>query len=391
MKILFLTRWYLPFSGIFIGRHAQAVARYNELVVLAVLPGEKNSGPETVTEGNVQEPGFTVIRYFYKPSSCPIAMAARLFNLLKFISRSFAGYRYAAKQFGSFDIIHVHILTRAAISGFIISLFTRTPYIISEHWTRYIPENWGFTGLLRRMLTRMIVRNAAAVTTVSGFLKSAMEDCGLRNEKFVVIPNAVDTTLFIPAVNSAFMPKKRILHVSNFHERAKNLHGMLRAIKILRSQRQDFEVLFVGGDEPALSHVRKYASDLGLASPDVVFTGPIPAEKLAGVYRGSAFLLMFSNFESFSIVIPEAMACGLPVLATAAGGIPEYFSSKAGRLIPPGDEATLLENMNFMLDNYRLFDPEYSERFVENTFGLNTVGRQFDELYKSVLNRQVIS
>jgi len=79
------------------------------------------------------------------------------------------------------------------------------------------------------------------------------------------------------------------------------------------------------------------------------------------------------------------------VLATAAGGIPEYFSSKAGRLIPPGDEATLLENMNFMLDNYRLFDPEYSERFVENTFGLNTVGRQFDELYKSVLNRQVIS
>jgi glycosyltransferase involved in cell wall biosynthesis len=97
---------------------------------------------------------------------------------------------------------------------------------------------------------------------------------------------------------------------------------------------------------------------------------------------------MFSNFESFSIVIPEALSCGIPVLATSAGGIPEYFSAHSGRLVSPGDESALLNNLNFMLDHYDSFDPEYLGSFIENRFGFQTVGRQFDELYRSVVNGQ---
>lgn len=388
MKILFLTRWYPPYGGIFIKRHAQAVALYNELVVLAILPGEKSSGLKPFIDDNTDHPGFSVIRYFYRPSRCRIAIVAGLINLIKFVIRSLAGYRYISRNYGSFDIIHVHILTRAAVPAFLLNLLTGTPYIISEHWTRYIPENWGFTGIIRRTLTRLIVRRASAVTTVSDFLKTAMQDCGLRNEKFMIIPNSVDTTLFTLAGNRAGTQKKRILHVSNFHERAKNIYGILRVIKILSEQRKDFDMLFIGGDEPSLDEARKYASGLGLESPGVIFKGPVSADELADAYRESSFLLMFSNFESFSIVIPEALSCGIPVLATAVGGIPEYFSTNAGRLILPGNEAGLLDNLNFMLDNYQSFDPEKLRSLVEQRFGLKTVGSQFDELYRSVLNRQ---
>jgi glycosyltransferase involved in cell wall biosynthesis len=210
-----------------------------------------------------------------------------------------------------------------------------------------------------------------------------MEDCGLRNKKFIIIPNVVDTTLFTLKEEHAVTGKKRILHVSNFHERAKNIHGILRVIKILYEQRKDFEVLFTGGREPALGEVRKFASGLGLESPVVLFKGPVPAEELTNAYRESSFLLMFSNFESFCIVIPEALACGLPVLATAVGGIPEYFSTNAGRLISPGDEAELLENLNFMLDHYQESDPAELRSFIEGRFGYVAVGKQFDKLYQS--------
>ena len=388
MKILFLTRWFPPYSGIFIERHAQAVSLFNELTVLAILPGETSSGLKPVIDDSANHQGFKVIRYFYRPSRCRIGMVAGMINPIRFVIRALSGFRYVSGQYGKFDLIHVHILTRAALPAFLLNLLTGIPYIISEHWTRYIPENWGFTGFARRSLTRLIVHRASAVTTVSDFLRSAMQDCGLRNKKFIIIPNTVDTTLFTNAGNHEGKQAKRILHVSNFNERAKNIYGILRVIKLLHEQRKDFEMLFIGGREPALGEARKYASGLGLESPVVIFKGPVPADELADAYRESSFLLMFSNFESFSIVIPEAVSCGTPVLATSAGAIPEYFSPNYGRLISPGDELALLENLNFMLDHYESFDPEYLGELIESRFGLKKVGGQFDELYRSVLNRQ---
>ena len=387
MKILFLTRWYLPYSGIFVERHAQSAAMLNEVVVLAVLPGEKSSGLKPVIEDPTNHEGFPVIRYFYHRSHCRIAFVAGLINILKFCINVFAGYFYVSRHYGSPDLIHVHVLTRAAVPAFLINLFTGKPYIITEHWTRYIPENWGFTNIIRRMITRLIVRRAGAVTSVSEYLKSVIQDCGLLNKKFVVIPNSIDTTLFTIGVNLNDKQKKRILHVSTLHERAKNIRGILRVIKLLSQQRKDFEILFIGGEEPALTDARKYASSLGLASPDVTIQGPIPPEELADTYRESSFLLMFSNFESFSIVIPEALACGIPVVATSVGGIPEYFDTNAGMLVSPGNEAELLDSLNFMLDHYKSFDKEYLRNLVETRFGFKTVGSQFDELYRVVLNR----
>jgi glycosyltransferase involved in cell wall biosynthesis len=385
MNILFLTRWYPPYGGIFIERHAKAVSLFNELSVLAILPGETSSGLKPVIDDKADQAGYNVIRYFYKPSGCRIGKVAGMINLIRFTIRAFTGIRYVSKHYGSFDLIHVHILTRAGFSAFVVNLLTGIPYIISEHWTRYIQENWGYTGTFRRALTQMIVHRASAVITVSEFLKTAMEDCGLLNKKFIIIPNTVDTALFNIAGKQTGKQIKKILHVSNFHERAKNIHGILRVIMTLNQQRQDFEITFIGGREPALSEARNYASVLGLNSPRVLFNGRIPPQELANVYRESSFLLMFSNFESFSIVIPEALSCGTPVLATNTGGIPEYFSPTSGRLVSPGDESALLDNLNFMLDHYASFDPKDLGSFVESRFGLLKVGSQFDEVYKSIL------
>ncbi|MHC1773986.1 MAG: glycosyltransferase family 4 protein [Lentimicrobium sp.] len=384
MKILFLTRWYPPYNGNFVELHAKAVALNNELTVLAILPRENSPGFKPFVDGRNEKQRFTVVRYFYSPSRCRIAVMAGLINLVKFGFRSLAGYRYILKNYGSIDLIHVHILTRAAVPAFLINLIYGTPYIISEHWTRYIPENYGFTNIFRRALTRIIFRHAVAASTVSNYLKTAMEDCGLRNKNFIVIPNVVDTNLFKSAETQIIKQKIRILHVSTLQERSKNISGILRVIKILSEQRKDFKLLFIGGDESSQVEAGKYASGLGLESPVVIFGGSLPAEELSDVYRQSSFLLMFSNYESFSIVIPEAISCGIPVLATSVGGIPEYFRPEAGILGSPGNETELLENLNFMLDNFQRYNPKQLGSYIESRFGLKSVGSRFDELYRSV-------
>ena len=196
MKILFLTRWFPPDSGIFVERHAQAVSLYNELTVLAILPGEANSGMKPVIDEKEDQQGFTVVRYYYRPSRCRIGMVGGMINLIRYGIRAFYGMRYISRHYGLFDVIHVHILTRAAVPALVWNLLTGIPYIVSEHWSRYIPENREFKGVFRKALTRLIIRRAAAVTAVSDFLRSAMQDCGLRNPKFIIIPNTIDTALF---------------------------------------------------------------------------------------------------------------------------------------------------------------------------------------------------
>jgi len=294
------------------------------------------------------------------------------------------GYRYAVRLHGPFDLLHANILTRSAVLPWLVNIFTGKPYIITEHWTRYLRENWGFSGISRRFFTRRIVRRAVAVTTVSEFLANAMKECGLSNPRYVVIPNAIDRCLFSVADTPVKEGPKKILHVSTLHEPSKNIHGMLRAIRRLYEERQDFELAIAGGNEPWLARAEKYAASLGLSAPAVTFLGRVMPADLASIYRKSSFLLMFSNFESFSVVIPEALACGIPVLATSAGAIPEYFIADEGILVTPRNESRLLEGLHYMLDHCSSYDPQRLEELVSKKFSFETVGKEFDELYRSV-------
>ena len=383
-KILFLPRWYpnrydaLP--GLFIRKMAESVSLHYEVTVFYVQKDEQ--AKDKIELVSSVENGVLVIRVYYRGKDCRIPLLSSLMNAMRFFNAELSGLR--SLDLNSFSLVHVHVLTRQGLVALLLRVFRGKPYIITEHWTRYIPENRGFTGIIRKTITRMILRRAAAATTVSSYLKSAMQDCGLDHKKFLIIPNVVDTGLFTIPGNDGNRNLKRIIHVSNFHERAKNIFGILRVISILRKKRQDFEVLFVGGKEPFLENAKEYASGLGLESPVVVFKGRLTAGEIAAAYGESSFLLMFSNFESFSVVIPEALACGIPVVATSAGGIPEYFDNEAGRLVSPGDEPGLLDSLSFMLDHCHTFDPNGLRSLVESRFGHDSVGRQFDDLYSSV-------
>jgi glycosyltransferase involved in cell wall biosynthesis len=280
------------------------------------------------------------------------------------------------------------VLTRLGVIALWLRMIYGLPYVITEHWSRYMPEVNTYHGALRKVITRLVVKYACAVTAPAENLKRAMQSHGLKNRHFIILPNVVDTDRFVPAVinttqaNRHMVRKIRFIHVSCFEDQSKNITGTLNVLKMLSLERQDWECL-MAGDGADRERIMRLAAELGLDNM-VCFTGLLEGGALIEAIHSSAFMIQFSWYETFSVVIREAFACGLPVVATAVGGIPEALSKERGLLVKPGDEKGMLEAVEWMLNHYIDYDREKIRAYAVANFGKEMVRKKLEELYQMV-------
>ncbi len=214
--------------------------------------------------------------------------------------------------------------------------------MITEHWSRYFPQNNTYTGLLRKVITRLVVHFASAIIAVSEKLKKALLDKNLFNRNYRIIPNPVDMDKFkiseerqIPKTS-----KKRIIHISCFEDKSKNISGFLNAIKRLSLKRDDFECFLIG-DGPEWEQLKGMAKDLGLLERIAFFPGLKEQDDLVAEINKSDFLVLSSQYETFGSVVIESFACGIPVVATNVGVVSDVVNEQNGLIVPPGDETAL--------------------------------------------------
>lgn len=384
-KILFLARWYPdrydPMPGLFIKRHAEVAAGFADVAVLSLRASpEKSYGYEIVhqLDNNVE----TTWVYYGTKSVLP-SFIAKLPAGFSYLVAFIKGYNFLNRSWGKPDIIHVNVLTRMGIFALWLSKFYGIKYVITEHWSRYLPITGSYNGLFRKYLTKVVVRNSAAVSTVSENLALSMQSHGLHHPHYLVLPNVVDTDAYIPANPVLAKAKIRFIHISCFEDRSKNISGFLRTIGKLAKLRNDFECIMVG-DGIDLEKMKSYADELGLNESQIRFTGLLEGENVVKAYQSADFMVMFSKYENMPVVISESFSCGLPVVASAVGGIPEYVNNKNGRLVPMGDETALLEAINSMLDRHSNFDKENIRQNAISIFGKQAVAEKLQELYNYV-------
>jgi len=262
--------------------------------------------------------------------------------------------------------------------------FPGRPFIFSEHWSGYHRASGEFRGFFRKRLTAWVVRRAFAVTPVSRNLQEIMEGHGLRG-RYRVVPNAVRCDLFFPAESPRSGSPPLFLHVSRLTP-LKNVAGILRAAAALRSQGRNFRLHFVG-DGQNREMLEKLAAALSLGDGCVRFLGRKDEAELAGIMRQADCFVLFSQYENLPCVIAEAMASGLPVIASRVGGIPEQVQAETGILVPPGDEAALAKAMADMLDGKVPLDRRAARRFAEENYSYAEVGRRFLILYQEALKK----
>jgi len=383
-KILFLPKWYPhrqdPMPGLFVKNQAEAVYRFCDVAVLYVH-GDRDC-PNAYEVDFTEENNVIVVRVYYKVPSLKIPLAGSFLKLFRFLK----AYRLGFHLLTNFepDILHVHVLTRTGLIALIYRIFKRTPYIVSEHWSRYFPENNTYKGFLRKLLTRIIVRHSSALIPVSEKLKQAMIANGLNNRQVFIIPNSVDMDRFVIPGNRNPRDKKKIIHVSCFEDKSKNITGFLHAVKFVLEKRYDFEVSIIG-EGPDFEYCRNAARDMGFNEDVVKFPGQKDAVELAAIMGDADFLVLSSNYETFGTVVIESLACGTPVVATAVGVVPEIINEANGIITSPGDMQALGEAIMVMLDKCSTYDRKQIRETVWNKFSKEMVGLQLYEIYSKIL------
>ncbi len=376
--ILFLPRWYPhrydPMPGLFIRYQAEALSSFCDVTVVYVHPDPEC--PNRMEAESASENGVRVIRVYYRPGHGP----AR--RWLRFYKAHQEGFAMTGSE--PPDLIHVHVLTREGAMGCLFSRKYRIPFVISEHWSRYFPENDFFRGRARKWFTQAIVSRAAAVLPVSGKLMEAMMAKGLHHPAYQVVPNVIDETRFMPGQGNMPGEKKTILHVSCFDDRAKNISGLLEAVNRMKRKRNDFRVRLVG-EGPDLDELKAYSDRLGLTEEEVAFAGLKEGQDLVAEYGNADFTVLSSRFETFGTVVVESLACGTPVLATGTGIAPEVITRENGLLIPPGDGTALLDGLERMLDHCRTFDRFAVRRTIEGKFTAGRIAGQLMDIYNSAI------
>lgn len=369
MKVVFLARWYPhkydPMFGLFVQRHAEAVALYDDVSVVYVHPDENTKNKFDIER--TQENGVDTIRVYYKKTG-------------KFTSalRYFKACQKALKLAGKPDLIHVHVLTRMGIVAYLQKLWHGTPYLITEHWSRYLPGN-DFNGALRKMATRLVVRHAKLVTTVTENLAQAMQAHQLHNPHYVVLPNVVDTNLFKPKPHHNETPK--IIHVSCFEDKSKNISGLLESLKLMKDKGIPYQAVLIG-DGMDWETMKQRAADMAL-NDRVRFTGLLQGQALVDELSQGDFLVLSSHYENMPVVILEAMACGLPVIATNVGGISEMVNESNGILVPARDTNALSAAMEQCCHTYNNYNTEEIRRKIVERYGKEKVGEIIHQLYFS--------
>ncbi len=367
--IVFLARWYPhrydPMFGLFVQRHAEAAALYNDISVVYVHPDNQN-GIVDETINNVR-----TIRVYFKQSK------SKIINLLRF----FKANNKALKRLCKPDIIHVHILTRLGIIARWQKLVHSIPYIITEHWSRYLPGN-DFSGFFRKWATKIVVKHASVVTTVTENLAKAMQNHGLKNPNYMVLPNVVDTNLFQIKPHENATPK--IIHISCFEDKSKNISGLLESLKILSDKGIAYQAVLVG-DGMDYEAMKQKATFLHL-NDNVTFTGMLQGQELVDVLASGDFLVLSSNYENMPVVILEAFACGLPVVSTNVGGISEIVNESNGLLVPPHDAEKLANAMQKMLESYQNYDANTLRDSIIKKFSNEAVGKLLNSLYSTTLS-----
>jgi N-acetyl-alpha-D-glucosaminyl L-malate synthase BshA len=250
----------------------------------------------------------------------------------------------------SLDLLHVHYAIPHAIAGFLAQQMLGEPaprLVTTLHGTdiTLVGQDRSFFEI-----TRFGIERSNGVTAVSRFLAQMTVDEFQVTRDIEVIPNFVDISRHCAAHayrdRRAFAPngERILLHMSNFRP-VKRVHDVIRVLE--RVNRDVPSVLLMVGDGPERASAQALARRLGVTDR-VRFIGRQDAiEEFTGI---ADLYLLPSELESFGLSALEAMACGVPVIGSDAGGLPEVVvNGETGFLVPVGDIESMVTHARDLL------------------------------------------
>ena len=382
-EILWLPGWYPSrldaFAGDFIQRHARALSAFVPVHILYIVRDKDRVVTKTVEMEKKQTGNLSETIIYYASKDYSVSFADRIMSMRKYnqLYKQYLQDRYLKKEMPA--AVHVHVPFKAGVIALWLKSKYGLEYYVTEHWAGYDksnPDNFFSRPASFRYIIRKILRNSKCVIPVSEDLERKLQSIqpGIKTK---IIPNTVNENFFYFEEQRSTV--FRFVHYASSYKGQKNTEGLLKVFSQLQQKRNDWECVMYG---PASDQLTGLVNQLGL-NDRVRFTGEISYEDVARLVRSSSAFVSFSNYENQPCSILEALCCGLPVIATRVGGIPEIINQQNGLLIEPRNETQLIQAIEKMMENY----PGYNRRMIaENAvlkFSYASVGQQLYSLYQT--------
>lgn len=218
---------------------------------------------------------------------------------------------------------------------------------VRNPWRQFTKRRWySFLRMQKRVLRRL----PRLITVSQTSRTDIVEQLGVEPGRIDVVPVGVDQEIFRPRAEIPTTPG-RLLAVISSDVPMKGLAYLLEAVAKLRTERPQVHLVVIGRmrpEDPARRHVARF----GLEDA-VTFTGNIPHEEMIRLYGTAEVAVVPSLYEGFSLPAIQAMACGLPLVCTRAGAIPEVAGNdgETAVLVPPADAGALAAGLGRVLDD----------------------------------------
>lgn len=279
---------------------------------------------------------------------------------------------------GKPDVIHVHSILNAGLLAKEIHKRCGLPFVVTEHNSGYARKLISLADL---KIAQEAVDTAARKFAVSNEFCQLLDAILSGGKRWQYMPNIVNENFFNQEILETKDEYFKFINVA-LADKNKDQANILKAFAA-NFKNQSKVRLIIGGDGPELESLKHLAANLNVAE-HVEFTGLLSREQVRQkIAQANAFVLS-SRYETFGVVVIEALALGKPVIATRCGGPESIVREEDGLLVPVDDVPSLAAAMQYVYEHRVAYDSVEIRTACKNRFSEQAIAERLMRVYADI-------
>lgn len=390
MHILIIPSWYKttenPVLGSFFEEQARGLQTLGHKVGILHVGYKSFSDKSPLLKNKKDDNGLYTIQYDIKG----VVPRSRYLNYLYLGIRAYKMYKEYVKLNGKPDIIHAHSVFWGGIAAYYISMYSKVPFVITEHLTNFITGT--LTDKTDVLFAKKVIKNSSKNIVVSNSFKKELSDfLHLPLNNFTVIHNMVAPKFFIGNNQKKLIQGDQIVFFTNsFLTKRKNHQLIINAFSLFLKYFPN-SILYIGGDASSSESLIykksliKQVDELKLMDK-VIFLGALSREEVKEQLNKCHVFLLASLYETFGVVLIEALAVGRPVISTDSKGPRDIINKSNGVIVDDFHDSSFFEAMNYVIENYKNYDQNLISNECALNFSEKTIMSKVLDIYQSIVN-----
>jgi glycosyltransferase involved in cell wall biosynthesis len=287
------------------------------------------------------------------------------------------------KKYGKPDLFHVHCAINAGSVALYFKKKYNIPYLITEHSSFFLLAK---ISDFQKSEVFNIYDKADKVIAVSNSFKSLLsEKIGFNKDRIDVIANYIDTDFFNPnsPLKYPYLNNENVMFTVCHHEYNKRLDRLIDSFELVLKVYPNW-ILIIGGSGSQTEHLKIKVRELHRGN-NIIFTGFLSKEEVRDHMNRATLFVLPSDVETFGVVLIEAMAMGIPVVATASGGPQDIITEDTGVIVDL-NVVSLADGLLKVINNLKNYDKNKIRSKALKDFSGENIADKYVNLYSKVVN-----